>query len=429
MTGVDVSKMKKHHKSQQKGGDFYTFQEGETLVYLCPPCREGDKWAPTTGLNYVPIVMHYQLGPKKGAAASLDTDINPILSHPFVQKELKKAGKLKKIEGKSCPVAAAMSAGKIDDPDQSRAQTRYLWNIIPLKFRSSKDDDWRELEPKVVPAMISKTLYDGFMEPYYDNGDVSDPDGATLIRVGRKGQKMATKYTVKVEPSTLKKPFVLSSKLKSLMAAAFKGNCDLFQIAAGQFKAPEDVKALLKGLDTTSDPDEDEEDDEAEIEEEEEKPKKKSKKVVEEEEDDEEEESDDDDEDDEDEKPKKKAKKPVDDEEDSDEDEEEKPKNKGAKKPSEDEDEDEDEDEKPKKKSKKKADDDEDSDEEEDVGLKELEKELKSIPDGKKKSKKPVDDDDEEEEDEDDEDDEEEEEKPKKKAKKKAADEDEDDDD
>lgn len=402
---VDMGSMKKSHKEQQKGGDFGNFEQGETLIYVCPPCREEDPYEPTKGLVYVPITMHYRIGAKEGVAASLDPNENPIMKHPFVRRELKRAGKLAKIdelEGK-CPIQKAIQSGKIEDPDESRAQTRYLWNFIPLQYRKSTSDEWMKLTPKTTTFMIGRSIYEGIMEAFFDNGDITDPNQAVLIRVLRKGMKLSTKYTIKVAPETLKKPFVLGPKLKAAMLKDLGGDADLFKIAAGLFKSPVEIAAMLKGLKTTSDPDDDVDEDEEDDEEELEKAKKSRKKAPPADDDEDEDADDEADDEDEDEEPapKKKAKKPV---EDDEEEEEPAPKKKAKKPADDDEEADEDDEPAPKKKAKKPADDEEADEDDEDED---------EEPAPKKKAKKPEPEDDDEEP------------APKKKAKKPAEDEDE----
>jgi len=400
---VDMSKMRQSYEDQQKGGDILNFDQGETLLYIHPPCRGADdKWEPTTGLPYVPVTVHYKVGKDGAMVVSLDPDRNSIIEHPFVKRFLKK--RKMKLTG-SCPVAAELESGSMsdDEADESRAQTKYLWGMTPLKFRASSREEWHKITPKPSVAMVGKQIYDGIMEAFFDNGDITDMDGAILVRVIRKGKDRTTKYEVKVDPSSLKKPFKLPAKLRAAIVKAIEeeGDCDLFQLTSNLMKSPADVEALLSGVKSSSDPDDD--DDEADDDEPE--PRRKASKKRKPEPKPEDDEGDDalDDEDDE-PPPKKAAKKPepeeeddddLDDLDDDDEDDEPPPK-KSSKKTSkkaakkvepepEDDDEDDEEDEPPPpKKSSKKAEPEEDD--EDDLGLDDLEAALDELDEEEQKA-------------------------------------------
>jgi hypothetical protein len=93
MAKVNVGKLGDYKDSQQKGGEFLQFPEGETLVRIHPPCRDGDKWEPTKDVPFVPLGVHYSVGKGNNMVVSLDPDDNPIIAHPFVEAELKKQKK------------------------------------------------------------------------------------------------------------------------------------------------------------------------------------------------------------------------------------------------------------------------------------------------------------------------------------------------
>jgi hypothetical protein len=403
---VDMDRMRKGYDEQQKGGDFVSFDPGETLLYIHPPCREGDEWEPTTGRNYIPITVHYGIGKNKGMAVSLDTEKNAILTHPWVKKLLK--AKKVRITG-DCPVAAALADGTLtdDDADEARPQTRFLWGVTVLKKRAKSSDPWNDVTPKPGVAFIGKQIFDGFMSMFFDHEDITDPKGAVLVRVKREGEKRTTKYSVVAEPGSVKKPFPLPKSLAAALSKAMEegGDCDLFRIAANLVKGTAEVQAMLAGgkVDTDAEDFDADEEDEA--------PKGKKGKAVEKpkggkkapppEDDDEDEEDEDlDDEDDEEEEaPKAKSKpapaakgKKAPPPEDEDEDEED-----------EDEDEDEEEEEAPKAKSKSKsappakskdakkkpaAEDDDEDLEDLEAALDDLDDDEEETPPPKKKSKK-----------------------------------------
>jgi hypothetical protein len=358
---VDMKKMKRGYQQQQRGGEFLTLDAGETLLYIHPQCRPDDKWEPTDGVNYVPFVVHYGLGKHKGMIASLNPELNPIIEHPFIKRYLKK----RKIHLTGvCPAKEFLESGDLDgdELDEARANTRYLWGVTPIATRSDSSDEWRNLTPKPSVLFVGKTLYDGIMEVFFDNGDITDPNAAIFVIVGRVGKDKNTKYKVRVDPESLKKPRKLSKELRAQItkAIAEDGDCDLFKIVSNIIKSPAEVEALISGVKTSDDGDDDDDEDDEDA-----KPKK-SKPAEDDDEDDGEEALEDDD----DEPPAKtKVKdKPA---EDDDEDDE----------PAEDDDED---DEPPPPKAKPKAKPAEDDD----LGLDEIDAELERIANKPKKAAK-----------------------------------------
>lgn len=253
---VDMKKMRKGYEENQRGGDMIQFDPGETLVYIHPECRKDDTYEPTAGVNFVPVVVHYGIGKNRGMAVSLDPESNPIITHPFVKAFLKK--KKVRLTGK-CPVKAALEKGDIDDDaaDEMRPQTKFIWGMTIIAHRNKASEEWRRVSPKPGIYMAGKTVFDGIMEAFFDNGDITDPDGAILLKIGREGKGMTTKYTVKVDATSLKKPFKLGPKFKAILSKALAegGDCDLFRFVSNMVKSPSEVQALLAGVKVSDDAD------------------------------------------------------------------------------------------------------------------------------------------------------------------------------
>lgn len=283
---VDMKRMRGDYNKRQKAGEFWNPEAGDTILYVCPPCRPDDKYEPTEGLNYIPVTLHYQVGKNNAMVPSLDPEANPILEHPYLKPFLKKAKK--KLTGQ-CPLREWLES---DEPSEqeledSRPQTKYLFNVVPLKHRARKGDEWTKLEPSVRPFLAGKQVYDGIMEVFFDEGDITEMDGAVFIKISKTGKGLKTRYKVSADVATLKKPAKLPPALVKAINEALKegGDCDLFRMVANMIKGPSDVEALISGVKLDeADDDDDELDDE-----------------LDDEEDDEEDEADDDDGDDEDE--------------------------------------------------------------------------------------------------------------------------------
>ena len=253
--GVDVNKMREDAESHQRGGDFIQLENGETLVYIHPPCRDNDTFAPTTGLPYIPVTVHYGVGKSKSMVVSLDKEKNPVIAHPF----LKEAFKAKKIRiPEVCPMAEALASGTLtdDEIDDMRPQTRFMFGMTVLGFRKDSKSLWSmEANPKPGVYFGGKQVYDGITGVFFDYGDITDPNAAILVRLIKSGKDRNTKYEGKVHTETAKKAMVLSKGLRAKLADAMKvgGDCDLWRIVGNFLKTPAEVEALLSGAAVSGD--------------------------------------------------------------------------------------------------------------------------------------------------------------------------------
>jgi hypothetical protein len=320
---IKMDRMKRGYEKHQKGGTFWNPPVGETLAYIHGQCRSNDKYEPTDGVNFIELAVHYNVGPNNSMVVSLNKDVNPIISHPFVKEHLKSRKTKFKIPD-VCPMEKALEDGDISEreADESRRQTRFMWGLTPLKYRTSKEADWQDLPPQPSVAVIGKTIFDGLMEQFIEVGDISNPKEATLVLIRREGKdRLNTKYKVSIDAKTLRKPMKLSGKLLGILKEAMKkgGDCDLFKVVANMMKSPAEIRAILNNVKTEEDEDGDyeteDEVDEDEIDEEEEDDEEEDDEEEDDEEEVDEEEVDEEDEEDDEEE--------VDDEEDEEEDEEE----------------------------------------------------------------------------------------------------------
>jgi len=249
--GLDVNKMKKKRAETQRGSDFWQPQNGETKLYIGMPCRDDDQWEPTVGLNFIEVYVHYSVGKDNAMVLCLNGKENPIIHHPYIVAYLKEKG-IKIPEGTECGVCKAIQEDKIqgDAAHDSRAQMRYLWWLIPIAHREDAADDWRSFGPKAQPYICGPTVHDGFMDVIAENGDITQIDSAILVRLGRKGKGMNTKYQVQADTETLKKPLKLDKATKRVIQEAIKqkGPCDLFRVVAGMVKKPSEIEAAIGGI-------------------------------------------------------------------------------------------------------------------------------------------------------------------------------------
>jgi len=251
---LKLDKAKKAYQDSKKGGEFWTPDEGETRIYLHPPCREDDNYEPTDGLNYLPIGMHYSLGDdKKGACTCLDAERNKILKHPFFLDEYRKAKGTKLDLTQACPVCQAIYEGRMGDSDSvkaSRYQLRYLWGITPMDFARRIGGTATTMSPTPSPYMTGQTIYDGVMKIIVEVGDITDMESVVLVKIVRTGQGLATKYQISADIETVRTPMKMDKGFKRTVLEAIKpgGECDLWKIAASLMKTQGEISALLSGV-------------------------------------------------------------------------------------------------------------------------------------------------------------------------------------
>ena len=236
--------------------DFFGFNEGDTLIFVCPVCRPEDKRC------VYPVAVHYGVGPDNKMVVCLDPAKNKILAHPFIQEFLAE----KDIEG-GCPVCEALASGAVtgEAAEDMKLKWKYLWNVVPIAFRRSGGAGWKKLEPyEVVPIFEGWTIYDGLLDIFGEFDDPSDYDAAIFARVNRVGSgKHGTKYKVSVDATTAQKPKRLGDEMVAMIEDALQhgGSGDMYQMAAKLCYDRPTAAGFLEGVAVA------EEDEEAEVEE------------------------------------------------------------------------------------------------------------------------------------------------------------------
>src|SRR5262249_38400591 len=135
--GVDLEQMRKAREEKQRGADFFTFDEVDTVFYLAPPCREDDL------VNFIELKQHRGKNKNDRSFICLTPDINKILTPPAVIGSLREQGK--DIEG-GCPQCDELSSGRFRGSDEelkrAKPSSRWFWNIIPIKHRRDARVAW-----------------------------------------------------------------------------------------------------------------------------------------------------------------------------------------------------------------------------------------------------------------------------------------------
>jgi len=252
---VDRDRLRKD-KQRKKGGEFFKFDPGDTCIYVCDECVEGD------GINYVETCVHYGVGPDDKMVICLDPSNNQALEHPLVKRYLEDRGI--DIAG-GCPVCDALPGRKAEARKRQRAQDRFMFQIVPWKFRAKKSIPFADLGANMVqPAFVGFGIWDGITDAMEEEGDIYDLDKAILVKVNRTGTGPTdTRYKVTVDSTSLKNPIRIGKGLRRVLRDALRegGSADSYKTIAEMIRSTKQVEELMTGVATTSD--EDDGDDEA----------------------------------------------------------------------------------------------------------------------------------------------------------------------
>ena len=251
---VNVGAMRKDKEvrdaAAKRGADWFNLQSGETLLYICPPCRDEDE------LPYVQLVVHYGIGPKNRMLPSLDVGINKILTDPRVVAIMESRDGFEVPDKDTvCPISKEWerldAAGDESARDDIKRNNRFLFNVIPWRHRKSKTDDWEELpRDKVMPMMVGKTVWDGILEVFFEEGDITDPNKIILVRVSKTGTGMTTRYGVAADSGTIREPERLNKAQKAAARAALSegGPGDFYKMVGEMVVDAPGVERMLAGV-------------------------------------------------------------------------------------------------------------------------------------------------------------------------------------
>ena len=255
---VDINKLKadrdRHEQESKRGGDYFNLQAGETLLYVCPPVRDD-------GLPYVQVVVHFGIGPKNRMAMSLDHGINKIMKDPRVIEALEARAEADPKftvpdPKKPCPISKEYerldAAGDKEARDSIKRNNRFMLNVIPIAHRKDSRSEWTDLDAdKVMTFMTGTQVWEGITSVFMDEGDISDPDQAVFIKVSKKGTGMTTKYEVKADSDSLKKPVRMSKAQKAAIRAAIEegGTGDFYTNIANLVVDAPTLERMFAGVD------------------------------------------------------------------------------------------------------------------------------------------------------------------------------------
>jgi len=211
---IDIQRQQEEWK-RQRGGDWWEVPEGDTDVYLCPPCNPDDIAAFYT--------VRYHYGVDKVPIICLDLATNGILSSPQIGPYLSAD-----IRG-GCATCEAIVSGRVRDPEvleKILGQDKWIWNLIPIRYRQSANLPWSNFSQlKVEQLQANYTCCDGFNEAFRNEGDITRFDRAILVRVNRVGKGRDSRYKISLDGDSLRAPLDLrNTPIPELLKAAFGAN-------------------------------------------------------------------------------------------------------------------------------------------------------------------------------------------------------------
>jgi hypothetical protein len=245
---VNLSKLKERQSNAKEGRgsglEFFQVPAGENMIYVAYP-YPGDE------LPFIEVPVHYEVGPNNNMVICLDSERNPLLKDERVLVYLEKRGIELSGECAVCKAAAEKKAKEV--------QSRYLWCVVPLKFRRPRKK-WREADDadELKLYMCGYTVWDGIVDVFINNGDISDPNKAVLIRLVREGKGMRTKYTISADTDSVRSGGVqLSKPVRAMLREAIAEGSygDLYKVVGNMIKSPDDVEELLDGVSMSTEED------------------------------------------------------------------------------------------------------------------------------------------------------------------------------
>lgn len=222
------------------GSDYFKFENGQTLFYVCPAVYEADE-AP-----YIEGAMCFSIGPdgKRSAGSFAGQGDNEALV-----AAVKKQG----LSWDEAEEGFARLQELSDSEGNSQQTVKKQWwiNIVVLGTRSKRGKPWDEPEAKVSIVRCSQMVFNGIADILFDEADIENPDEAIFLVCTREGKDKGTKYAVAVDTDSLKDPVQLSDEIWSLVSEACQPgkSGDMYANVARTIKSEAQIDAIWYGED------------------------------------------------------------------------------------------------------------------------------------------------------------------------------------
>ena len=252
---TNLDRLRKYRR-ERASGKYFSPPEGDSLIYVAPPARD------EFDLPFVETAVHFGLGE---TVMCLNPDRNPLLA----DDEFRKLAEDNEIDlSGPCPICQVLNGppGKpgLWDTDKDRAreikcQPRFILTGALMWSRRDPSEDFKAITPfELKPWPCGKTAWESIVDIFLEeDADITDPDGAILVRVKRSGRGIESRYTFGVDTKTSKKPMRLGKPERATIRAALKpgSDCDPYLTLVGWVKPADELRALLDGVDLDDDED------------------------------------------------------------------------------------------------------------------------------------------------------------------------------
>lgn len=187
-------------------------EEGQTLLYICPPCHEGDP------RPYCHFKVAYGLGDdRKGNCTQFaGQQDNEILTSLLTR--LGRTYEASREGWRRCEQIVQERG----EEARSRFKDRWAFSVVPMAFRRSGSKPWQdhsEQKPHIMEC--GPTVFNPIIDKLCEMEDITDWDCATFLVVKREGTGMNTTYSVDWDIPSVTKPVKLDAEIVS----AIEENC------------------------------------------------------------------------------------------------------------------------------------------------------------------------------------------------------------
>lgn len=267
--GLDIAAMRARQAAQKAAGatrkksSLFTFPEGETVVFLCPPAGYMD------GVPYAEYAEAWRVGAEGRGATSHRSDRNDLW-HPITQEHLAKRG-IELDRDLGCPLEKAWSGDWSEIGDEApvggidglQPWSRYLWTVIPVgRWNGPEIELFPKSESMPQLARVTQDAHDdlvSIVEREISQGrDPTDPANQILVCIkhevkgGKKGKHF---YSASVDRNpSLAADFRLSKAQQLALEKGQEkgGELDPFRVIAAFCLSREDLNARMRGASSAS---------------------------------------------------------------------------------------------------------------------------------------------------------------------------------
>lgn len=244
---LDRSKLAKDRAKAKGGVVRLRLEEGDTLVYICPPVHDDN-------IPYAEFQIAYGLG--KDFRKSCGCFVGLKNREPFTGIFVDKLGKSLD-EAKRAWRRCSELIDEYGDPNRQRFKDRWVFSVVPMGHRKMASRPWQDpIDQRPHLLEVGPTVFGPVIDKMLEIEDISDWDAATFLIIRRDGQGVNTTYTVDWDIESARKPVALDAEVIETIErdCVPTGDGDPWWLAAFSGRTVEKVEEFF-GLTTDSESD------------------------------------------------------------------------------------------------------------------------------------------------------------------------------